>query len=245
MAESESSSMMQDQAVQEEVAPVPCDEQVAQADRLIELMGSVVRRTQPRRDKRDVYLIAYLARVRSLLASMRTLCVGGNHDGMWTLYRTLFETWLHGAYLATGEKKAFDALEAQKDYEWTRMDKAFGRNGAPSEGERLSVVTVAKRLGDILKTREPGSEAWPEDAYKNHYRVTSFHDTHGHLGSVALYIDDSGDVSLNRDPRPAHHIFAVAISLAIGLTNLVAEELGLDVSANLRSIQNWRFGSPR
>jgi hypothetical protein len=131
--------------------------------------------------------------------------------------------------LATGTDSALDELESQRDFEWSRMVKVFGGDPAPTEGRKLSVFDVADRLGEVLSESEPPFGVWPKRAYDDHYRVTSFHYSHGHLGAVALYVDaDSGEVRVDRESRAAHHLFAVAISLSIGLTHTISQELGVD-----------------
>ena len=183
-------------------------------------MASVVEGDQPHENRRATFLLGYLARIG-------------------TVYRTMFETWLHAAYLATGGERALDELEAQLAFEWARMDRAFGVDATKRGGTRLTVQDPATRLDGVFSRIEPEFGGWPQEAYKNHYRVTSFHDAQGHLACLATYIDQAtGHVSSARNPDTAHHVFAVAISLAIGVTNVAATELGIDVAEDLRAIQD-------
>lgn len=191
-------------------------------------MRRLIEEAQPREAEREIYMLAYLVRVRALLRSIGALCAANVHDATGTLYRTLFETWLHGAYLALGDESALQDLLKQRDYEWTRLDNVFGKKEAPSPGERLSVQDLATRLGNRIGELDPEHGGWPSTAYDNHYRITSFHDAHGHLACVGLYVDSSGYVGFERDLNAAHHLFAVAISLGISLTSAVASAMDMD-----------------
>ena len=176
-----------------------CEALPALIDRLSAAMEQVVVEAQLHQEKREVFLIAYLARVRSLLVGASVLCRAGEHDGIPTLYRTLFELWFHGTFLALGDDRALGLLEEQLEFETHRLDRVFGTSHADGVGARLTMCELVRELEPLIESHEEHPAGWVKKAYDTQYRITSFHHVHGHLGGVERHIDDSGTVNLNQN----------------------------------------------
>ena len=172
-------------------------------------------------DRVKARVLAYLARSAALLRSMMILGKAGDREGIPILYRTLLETWYHAVYLIDGEQEALSALESQVAFEAKRIADVLGLEDPGGDPARLPTRTVVDSVQSFLK------DEFPSRTYDNHYRIASFHWSHGHLGAVSQFIgeDDEGNevVNANREEFEGGEtmtlLLAMGISLVAGLAN--------------------------
>ena len=189
-------------------------------------MRKVILEAQPQHTRREVFLLA-TSRIRSLLLAASSLCDAGRHDGIPTLYRTLFESWLHGAFLLLAGDDGMKRLDDQLEFETARLDSVFGTTQARNPGTRLTVKELVDEIEPLATEEDPRLEGWVQRAYDTQFRTTSFHHVHGHLGGIALHISEDGAVALEQETQLAHHVLAMSISFSIGLTDRIAQAFGV------------------
>lgn len=173
-------------------------------------------------------VLAYLVRSASLLRSMMTLGRAGDREGIPILYRTLLESWYHAVYLVDGEDEALRILEGQVAFEAKRIATVLGLEDPGGEPARLPTRTLVDSVQTFL------GDEFPSRAYDNHYRIASFHWSHGHLGRVSQFISerDGGEVV---NPNRVEFEFgetmtlllAMGVSLVAGLANRISARFGV------------------
>lgn len=185
------------------------------------------------------YAAAYLARAAALLRSMVVLASAEDRESIPIVYRVLFETWLFGVYLVRGREDVLDVLGEHLNFEQGRIARALSLPEPDEDSStRLSVQTVADRV------REQLGDQFPTRAYDNHYRIASFHWSHGHLGALTHFFDEGPNgpqVEAQRvdpDSLSSSTLFlAMSVSLVAGLANVAASS-GL-VPLNLRQLAEF------
>ena len=219
------------------------DDSIREGERLLALVDGEFPRTFTTKERRAALLWAYLGRAAGLFRSMLTLARAQQTDAIAVLYRTLLEAWLHGAYLAVGGEEALAVIEVETDRQAVKiaavLDIAAVRQ---TEGEkRLSVDELAKKLRVSL------ADDFPTRAYDNHYRVTSFHDAHGHLGALIAYLSESGEAvevhASKVDPQQLEAIglfISMGVSLVGGLANLVSDNTALPIKGLRALLGDWQ-----
>lgn len=107
-------------------------------------------------------------------------------------------------------------------------------------GSELRVEEVAKRLRGLV------DDDFFQRVYDIHYRIGSFHDSHGHLGSLVgnLMADDRSITITYRRSDPDHLaapdlFLAMAVSLCTGIANRSQQETGLPLQGLDEFITSW------
>lgn len=187
-------------------------------------------------------VLAYLARSTALLRSMVTLGKAGDREGIPILYRTLLETWYHAVYLIDGEQESLSILESQVAFEAKKIANALGLEDPGGDPARLPTRTVAGSVQSFL------GDEFPLRAYDNHYRIASFHWSHGHLGAVSQFIDedDEGNEVVNAYREEFENgetmtlLLAMGVSLVAGLANRASARFGVIDKVRLADfIRRW------
>lgn len=167
------------------------------------------------------YSCAYVARASALLRSMVVSAHAEDRESIPIVYRVLFETWLFAVYLIKGGELVLKELDEHLNYEQGRVTRALALTPPSGDSQRLSVETVAR------KVREQLGDDFPTRAYDIHYRVTSYHWSHGHLGSLTHFFFEDAQgtfvdaVRVDADALSSSTLFlAMGVSLVGGLANL-------------------------
>ena len=171
---------------------------------------------------------AYLARSAALLESMVVLAKAGDREAIPVLYRTLLETWYSGVYLALGGEDAMARLDRQLTFEGKRIARAIGEEEPTGEAERLPVAELAKLVEALLEPLVE-DDSFPTRSYNIHYRIGSYHWSHGHLGSLMqFFTEERGhpEVTIIRGefegPGSIALHFAMSVSLVASLCNMIS-----------------------
>lgn len=170
------------------------------------------------------YASAYVARAAALLRSMVVLASADDRESIPIVYRVLFETWLYGVYLIRGREDVLDVLGEHLNFEQGRIARALSLPEPDGDSSiQLSVRTVADPVRDQL------GDQFPTRAYDIHYRIASFHWSHGHLGALTHFFAEGPDgprVQAQRvDPDSLSSstlLLAMSVSLVAGLANLAS-----------------------
>lgn len=187
-------------------------------------------------------VLAYVARSAALLRSMVTLGKVQDREGIPILYRTLLETWYHAVYLIEGAQESLTVLESQVAFEAKKIANALELEDPGGNPERLPTRTLADSVQRFL------GDEFPSRAYDTHYRIASFHWSHGHLGAVSQFIDEDEEgneiVSAHReefeDGETMTLLLAMGVSLVAGLANRTAERYGaIDRTRLADFIRRW------
>jgi hypothetical protein len=200
------------------------------AEELIEIVASGFPVEVSEHDRVQGYASAYLARASALLGSMVALARSDDRESIPIVYRVLYETWLFAVYLIKGGDPVLQELDEQLNYEQRRISKALNLDPPSGDFQQLSVQNV------VAKVREQLGDDFPLRAYDSHYRITSYHWSHGHLGSLTHFFfeEDSGpSVAATRVDEGALEssslFLAMGVSLVVGLANLAVAEANVPV----------------
>lgn len=199
------------------------------------------------KDRVRARALAYLARSAALLRSMVTLGKARDREGIPILYRTLLETWYHAVYLVEGGQESLTVLESQAAFEAKKIANALELEDPGGTPERLPTRTLA----DVVQ-RFLGDE-FPSRAYDNHFRIASFHWSHGHLGAISQFItgeDEEGAEVVNadreefKDGETMTLLLAMGVSLVAGLANRTTSKYGGVDQLRLADFINRWWGLP-
>jgi len=194
------------------------------------------------KDRVRARALAYVARSAALLRSMVTLGKARDREGIPILYRTLLETWYHAVYLIEGAQESLAVLESQAAFEAKKIATALELEDPGGNPARLPTRTLADSVQRFL------GDEFPTRAYDNHYRIASFHWSHGHLGAVSQFMveDKEGNEIVNadreefKDGETMTLLLAMGVSLVAGLANRTGAGYGGVDQARLADfIQRW------
>lgn len=199
-----------------------------------------------------VWASGFLARCHALLSGLTTMVEHGEDDAALVLYRPLLETYFSGLYALLGGEEAAAALRAGQEHDAHNIEVALGRatkDDRPEGADMLRVSDYKGRTGlvdrvdALLEDVDPDSAGWARKVYTTQYLPSSFHDTHGGLGSLSGYVmDDAGGaaVSLRRgEPGIALRILDMAISLLFSFATVWATQVGKDTTAIGDLYRKW------
>lgn len=191
-----------------------------------------------------VWAAGFLARCHALLSGLTTLVEHGEDDAVPALYRPLLETYLAGLYALLGGEEAVATLRAGMEHDAHNIEVALGRAGKddrPKSADKLRLsdyrggTGLVDRVDALLTEVDPDSAGWARKAYTTQYLTTSFHDTHGGLGSLSGYVADEPDgpaVSLRQDsPTAALRLLDMSVSLVFSFAWVWATRADKDTSA--------------
>ena len=191
--------------------------------------------------EREAQVWAYVARCSALLRAMLTLMKRGEEDAIGVLYRSLVETWLFGVYLIEMGPEGLDELFTDMSRRADKINRILGKPLLGGDGQQLHVETVADRLKGKV------GDDFFKAVYDIHYRIGSFHDSHGHLGALVGNLQvEQGAITVHYRRHDPDHLaapelfLAMAVSLCAGIAGRASDETGLDVPGLADFLDRWR-----
>lgn len=195
-------------------------------------------------DAAKEYIWFCVARATKTLQSLQPLIEGGWNEDALTVVRSLYESYLHIAYVRSnpGATKSFAVAKIGT----TKGTHAFEKTKSGKDNTRIIVdLATGERIPNDITPHDMASQTGvPEDmpVFKFIYRILS-HRAHPHIFSLPLYADSEGLTANRRDWCDEALIYALSFAMCI------AEQLvcvyGLnhagsrDARALIRAVRPW------